>query len=132
MTLVWQFIRSASVAVSRGHAIAAMKEMQYLRHKVGELLLLQQGLAHDAVKELGTIPSPALSRLVQTYEGPLEREGLYEKLVATVELYFWAMAEVLEADSTDPDYRMAMDMVSEVTGRERGVARPTRTVGGRG
>lgn len=132
MTLVWQFIRGASVAVSRGHAIAAMKEMQYLRDKVGELLLLEKGLAHDAVKELGTIPSPSLSRLVQTYEGPLDREGLYEKLVATVELYFWAVAEVLGEDSTDPDYRMAMEMVAEVTGREPRTARPTRTVGGRG
>ena len=53
---MWQFIRGASVALSRGHAMKAMKEMEYLRDKIAGLTLLRDGIAGDISKELWRIP----------------------------------------------------------------------------
>ena len=113
-TLMWQFIRGASVALSRGHAMKAMKEMEYLRDKIAELTLLRDGIAGDISKELWRV-----SRLMDTYAGSMDTMGLYEKLWTTVEMYFDVLSSILGEDGVQRDRQMARDMVQDLTAKAR-------------
>ena len=111
-TLMWQFIRGASVALSRGHAMKAMKEIEYLRDKIAGLTLLRDGIAGDISKELWRIP-----RLMDTYAGSMDTMGLYEKLWTTVEMYFDVLSSILGEDGVQRDRQMARDMVQDLTAK---------------
>lgn len=113
-TLMWQFIRGASVALSRGHAMKAMKEMEYLRDKIAELTLLRDGIAGDIGKELWRVP-----RLIDTYAGSMDTMGIYEKLLTTVEMYFDVLSRILGDDVVQRDRQMARDMVQDLTAKAR-------------
>ncbi|MEO3947099.1 aminoglycoside 6-adenylyltransferase [Gorillibacterium sp. CAU 1737] len=120
LSSLWQFVREAAVAIARGHALRAVQEIEVIRSKAVELIAIREGIPADFHKEIGNYrSSPRVVKLVETYEGSMDRSGLEKMLMAVLQLYFEEVAVVLGIDEASGEHRVMIRLIENIVGEPR-------------
>lgn len=97
LSYMWQFFRSAAVAIKRGQFVKAVKDIDVIRNQIIELICLHNKVYYDYDKSIDLIKSEHTKKLISTYEVKMEAESLRETLFRMMELYF----EVISLENKD-------------------------------
>ncbi|MBS4201876.1 aminoglycoside 6-adenylyltransferase [Bacillus sp. FJAT-49732] len=88
LSFIWQFYRSAAVALKRKQYMKAMKDMDFIRDQIIRFLCIQNGINYDFDKSIDQLDSPFLSKLKRTYEVKMNDESIQKVLFELIDLYF--------------------------------------------
>ncbi|MCR2822186.1 nucleotidyltransferase domain-containing protein [Lederbergia panacisoli] len=98
LSFIWQFFRSAAVALKRKQYIKALKDIDFIRDQIIHFLCLQNGVNDDFEKSIDKIDSPFLSKLKRTYEVKMNDESIEKVLLEMMDLYFDVISDVGNQD----------------------------------
>ncbi|MBW8351097.1 aminoglycoside 6-adenylyltransferase [Bacillus sp. IITD106] len=88
LSFIWQFFRSAAVALKRQQYIKALKDIDFIRDQIIRFLCIQNGIDFDFDKSIDHLESPSLSKLKRTYEVKMNDENIHKVLFELMDLYF--------------------------------------------
>ncbi|PAD44839.1 hypothetical protein [Shouchella clausii] len=91
LSFIWQFFRSAVVALKRGHLIKALKDIDFIRNQIIELICLRNNINYDFDKSIDQIDSYHVSSLKKTYEVKMDYTSIKKVLFDVMNIYFGVM-----------------------------------------
>lgn len=91
LSFIWQFFRSAVVALKRGHLIKALKDIDFIRNQIIELICLRNNINYDFDKSIDQIDSHHANNLKNTYEVKMNYISIKKVLLNVTNIYFDVM-----------------------------------------
>lgn len=105
LSFIWQFFRSAVVALKRGHFIKALKDIDFIRNQIIELICLRNNINYDFDKSIDQIDSYHVSNLKNTYKVKMDYTSIKKVLFDVMNIYFDVM-DIKENDVVEKNRRM--------------------------
>ncbi|MBS4196807.1 aminoglycoside 6-adenylyltransferase [Lederbergia citri] len=93
LSFIWQFFRSATVALKRQQYIKALKDIDVIRDQIIRFLCIRNGINYDFDKSIDHLESPFLSKLKRTYEVKMNNDNIHKVLFELMDLYFDVIGE---------------------------------------
>ncbi len=104
LSFIWQFVRSATISIKRNNLIKALKDIDFIRNQIVEILCLENSIYYDFDKNIDQLNSTKKERLLKTYDIVTTADNVSIKLREVMELYF-DVIEMIKTKSDVDDYR---------------------------
>lgn len=88
LSFIWQFFRSAAVALKRGDFIKAVKDIDFIRNQIIEIICLRDNIQYDFDKYIDQVDNSYSEKLRKTYEVNMNFESLQKALYEVMNIYF--------------------------------------------
>jgi len=88
LSLIWQFFRGTVVALKREHFIKALKDIDFIRNQMIELICLRNNINYDYDKSIDDIDGRYYQRLQKTYEVKMDYNSIKNVIFDVMHLYF--------------------------------------------
>jgi len=98
LSFIWQFFRSATVALKRQQYIKALKDIDLIRDQIIRILCIQNGINYDFDKSIDHLDSPFISKLKRTYDVKMNEESIKKVLYEVMDLYFDVIGHIGNED----------------------------------
>ncbi|MBS4219856.1 hypothetical protein KHA96_16195 [Bacillus sp. FJAT-49711] len=98
LSFIWQFFRSAAVALKRQQYIKALKDIDFIRDQIIRLLCIQNGINYDFDKSIDHLDSPFTPKLKRTYEVKMNDKSIKTVLFEIMDLYFDVVGDMGNED----------------------------------
>lgn len=87
-SFIWQFFRSAAVAIKRKRYIKALQDIDFIRNQMIRIICVKHGYHYDYFKVIDEINDPLLYKLKKTYEVTINEQSITQTLLDSASLYF--------------------------------------------
>ncbi|WP_067842142.1 nucleotidyltransferase domain-containing protein [Amphibacillus sediminis] len=88
LSFIWQFFRSAAVALKRGYFIKALKDIDFIRNQIIEIICLRSNIRYDFDKCIDQVDNCYSEKLSKTYQVNVNFESLQKTLFEVMNIYF--------------------------------------------
>ena len=113
LSFIWQFVRSAAVALKRGQYIKALKDIDFIRNQIIEFICLRNNIRFDFDKSIDLIDCCYSERLGKTYEVKMNYESLRKTLFEVMNIYF-DVIDIKDNEVVEGNRRMIHGFLEEV------------------
>lgn len=114
LSRLWQFVRTAVVAIKRGHFIKAIKDMDWIRDQLITIICLMNDSYDDLSQNIEAIDHHYVDRLKATYNCSMTQEQLGMTLIAILELAFDVFQELQLTEDLEKHKRELQIFVKEL------------------
>lgn len=91
--------------MKRGHLIKALKDIDFIRNQIIELICLRSNINYDFDKSIDQIDSHHANNLKNTYEVKMDYTSIKKVLFDVMNIYFGVM-DIKENDVVEKNRRM--------------------------
>lgn len=112
LSFIWQFFRSAAVSLKRGHFIKALKDIDFIRNQIIEIICLRNKIRYDFDKYIDQVDSCYSEKLSKTYEVNMNYDSIQKTLFEVMNIYF-EVIDIKENEEVERNRRMIHGFLEE-------------------